>query len=123
MWAKIRNFYFADKEAPIFGIVTKSQLLTIWWFSILPGMWFFYNLQIWTSPFLTITSLIILMATIWLGFVASSFRIDWRSIWKYLIDKRRQKVTIKTQRKHIPSTDINKLIDSIKDEEEFVKEK
>jgi len=112
--SQIRNFYFANKEAPILWLITKSQLYTIFGCSILPWMWLLYNIKSWNNTFMVLLSLILLWLSMIFWFAITSIKIDWRNIIKYVIDKRRVKVLYKWKRKKIPWTDMNQLIDSIK---------
>lgn len=111
---QIRNFYFANKEAPILWILTKSQLILIiifWW---IPWIWFFFNIQLWANFIITFISFVLTILWAWIGYIITSVKIDWRSVFKYLVDKKRDKISKKSRRFNINKTDVWALINKIK---------
>lgn len=114
MSTQIRNFYFANKDAPILWILTKSQFLVITIFSLLPWFWFFINIQSWANFSITIISLIITFVCAWIWFWITSAKVDWRTIVNYMLDSRREKISRSSKRFSIKQKDINALIDQIK---------
>jgi len=111
---QIRNFVFADKDAPIIWILTKSQLIlmVVCWF--FPWMWLFFNIKLWWSFIITMFSALLTLVSIAFGFFITSYKIDWRSIWKYYIDKKRVKVNKTSKRLGVKPKNIDALIEQIK---------
>ena len=111
---QIRNFVFADKDAPVLWILTRTQLILMVVLGFFPWMWMFFNIKLGWSFVITIFACLLTIVGVGLWFFITSYKIDGRTMWQYYIDKKRVKINKKSDRYSIKPKDMDDLIDQIK---------